>query len=138
MTDNGESGAALFVREDFTSHAGLSLHWKIECDALTDEDWQALAQIASEVLPPFGEVHGIPRGGLAFAEALRAHTTRDCWRLLIADDVLTTGMSMEDARTDLGAEDSLGVVAFSRCQPMHVPGWVTPLFQLADIGGYET
>ena len=27
---------SLFIREDFISHAGLPLTWKVECDALTD------------------------------------------------------------------------------------------------------
>ena len=38
----------LFIKEDFISHAGLPLTWKVECDALTDEDYEALAKIVSE------------------------------------------------------------------------------------------
>ena len=35
----------LFQNGDFTSHAGLPLTWKIECDAITESEWQCLAQI---------------------------------------------------------------------------------------------
>ena len=41
---------SLFIREDFISHAGLPLTWKVECDALTDNDYEALAKIVSEKL----------------------------------------------------------------------------------------
>lgn len=119
----------LFVKQDFTSHSGLPLHWKIECDALTAADWEALAQIASEVLPPFGFVHGVPTGGTPFAEALRAHTDPFSQLIVVADDVLTTGRSMEEARANWPPALTYGVVAFSRAA--EVPEWITPLFQLA-------
>ena len=35
----------LFIKEDFISHAGLPLTWKVECDALTEKImklWQKL------------------------------------------------------------------------------------------------
>ena len=38
----------LFIREDFISHAGLPLTWKVECDALDENDYEALAKIVSE------------------------------------------------------------------------------------------
>ena len=38
----------LFIREDFISHAGLPLTWKVECDALGEGDYEALAKIVSE------------------------------------------------------------------------------------------
>lgn len=113
---------SLFQCVNFISHSGLPLTWKIECDALTDADWDGLARIAIENLPLFGSVEGVPRGGLKFAEALRPHVM---WGpLLIVDDVFTTGKSMKDHR--LGRE-AIGVVAFSRgvC-----PAWITPLFQM--------
>ena len=52
----------LFQLGKFTSHAGKSLEWKIECDALTDEDWECLAKMISDRIM-FHEVVGIPRGG---------------------------------------------------------------------------
>ena len=32
----------LFIKEDFISHAGLPLTWKVECDALTEKDYDCL------------------------------------------------------------------------------------------------
>ncbi len=32
----------LFIKEDFISHAGLPLTWKVECDALDENDYEAL------------------------------------------------------------------------------------------------
>jgi hypothetical protein len=69
---------SLFQLGDFTLASGASSLWKIECDALTPEDWQALAQMAVEILPPFGEVVGVPRGGVPFADALRPFVTKYC------------------------------------------------------------
>ena len=60
----------LFIKEDFISHAGLPLTWKVECDALTEKDYEALAKIVSEKLT-FCDVKGIPRGGIPFEKALK-------------------------------------------------------------------
>ena len=38
----------LFIKEDFISHAGLPLTWKVECDALDENDYEALAKIVCE------------------------------------------------------------------------------------------
>ena len=60
----------LFQRKFFISHAGLPLNWKIECDALTAEDWKGLARmIMDHETRSFGSVEGIPRGGLPLAVA---------------------------------------------------------------------
>ena len=50
----------LFIREDFISHAGLQLTWKVECDALSEGDYEALAKIVIEKIK-FKDVVGIPR-----------------------------------------------------------------------------
>lgn len=122
--------ASLFQRVDFISHSGLPLTWKIECDALTPQDWEALAQMATEVLPPFSHVLAVPSGGLPFAEALRAHKKEGIVRrVLIADDVLTTGASMEEYRLH-SETGTLGVVAFARGP---CPDWVTPLFTFSAV-----
>ncbi len=120
--------SSLFRVGDFTLHSGGKSRWKIVCDSLTPEDWQALALMASEVLPPFGPVVGIPRGGLAFAYALQKHSTPGCTRTLLADDVCTTGASFLEWRDKLANEPTmLGVVAFARGV---VPWWVVPIFQM--------
>jgi hypothetical protein len=116
--------APLFRLGDFTLHSGANASWKIDCDALTDADLACLAKMAAELLPPFGSVEGVPTGGLRFAAALRPYATFG--PPLVADDVLTTGNSMEAQRR--GRPDALGVVIFARgpCPP-----WVTPLFAAA-------
>src|SRR5256885_11517306 len=96
----------LFELGPFTLPSGRITHFKIECDVLTPGDWAALARLAVETLPPFGYVEGVPQGGLAFAEALHAYTTPDNQRLLIADDVWVTGLSMERHRNE---RDAVGV-----------------------------
>lgn len=112
---------SLFQLGDFTLASGASSKWKIECDAITPEEWDALALMASEILPPFGSVEGVLRGGIPFANALRKYVTEG--PLLIAEDVVTTGGSMERFREGWG--DVIGVAVFSRG---HHPEWVTPLF----------
>lgn len=100
----------LFVKEEFTMHSGGKGTVKIECDALTPESWDGLAELAkvTGTLPPFGEVVGVPRGGLPFAEALRPYATKG--PRLVVDDVWTTGRSM---REGMGFHD-VGLVAFAR------------------------
>ena len=38
----------LFQTVDFISHAGLPLTWKIECDALSDDEWKTIAKMIRE------------------------------------------------------------------------------------------
>lgn len=121
---------SLFVPETFVAHSGGTLHWKIECEALTDADWRCLALMAASMLPPFNRVVGIPRGGVPFADALRSHVTPGAHAWVLADDVWTTGGSMREALEALRhphvPEDEIdwpvGVVAFSR-SPDPLPIW---------------
>ncbi len=111
----------LFQIGDFTLASGQKSKWKIECDALTDKDWEALALIASQILLPFGKVEGVPTGGVKFAKALEKYVTKG--KLLIAEDVITTGSSMEKFRE---GRDAKGIAVFSR---ENVPDWVSVLFR---------
>ena len=122
MLASDKSMNGLFQLGKITLHGGQQSDWKIECDSLSDNDWKCLAKIATGLLPPFGEVEGVPRGGLLFADALRLYSTHG--PLLIADDVCTTGISLENHRAD---RDVIGVVAFSRGS---VPAWVIAVFEL--------
>ena len=48
------TGADLFEVGDFTSHAGLPLAWKIECDAIRPEWWKGLARMIMDYqITPF-------------------------------------------------------------------------------------
>lgn len=113
----------LFQLGDFRLHSGGDSRFKIECDALREDDWAALAYMAARRLPAYGSVEGVPTGGERFADALALYATEG-GVLLIADDVLTTGASM--ARHRAGRE-ARGVVAFARGL---APDWVTPIFRM--------
>ena len=116
---------SLFIREDFISHAGLPLTWKVECDALTDNDYEALAKIVSEKLS-FRDVKGIPRGGIPFEKALKPYSTNDeNDPLLIADDVYTTGTSMREVYE----EGAIGIVVFARNKI--TDDWIKAIWQLS-------
>ena len=87
----------LFSAGDFTSHAGLPLKWKIECDAISPEQWSALATMIMEYqTEPFSKVVGIPRGGLALQYALEPYITEGDHPWLVVDDVYTTGTSFRE------------------------------------------
>ena len=115
----------LFRLGQFTAHSGRTLDWKVECDALAPDDWKCLAAMIGPQLR-FGAVEGVPRGGLAFADALAPYATEG--PLLIADDVLTTGGSMEAQRS---GRDAIGVVAFARSAP---PSWVSAVWRMVPPG----
>ena len=96
---------------NFRSAAGLDLTWKIECDALSDDDFGNIAKIAAPVLHPFSAVSGVPDGGGRLACAFGDFLT-ETGPLLVVDDVWTTGKSMRDlAGTILGWK---GFVIFAR------------------------
>ncbi len=115
----------IFIREDFISHAGLPLTWKVECDALTNKDYEALAKIVSEKMT-FRDVKGIPRGGIPFENALKQYcTNNDNDRLLICDDVYTTGTSMREVYE----KDAIGVVVFARNEIKD--DWIKAIWQLS-------
>ena len=113
-----------------TLHSGQKTRYKINCNALTNADWKCLAFIAAtEMLPPFSAVEGVPTGGLKFAKALQKYCQKT-GPLLIVDDVCTTGNSMNE---HLGDRKARGCVVFCRgvCPP-----WVIPLFRMPE--GYAS
>jgi hypothetical protein len=126
----------LFNQGEFTLHSGGTTSFLIDCNALTDEDLAALAKEVSMWLS-WRKVVGVPEGGLRFAEKLSAYNI-DSPELpvLIADDVWTTGASMEQMASDVLRDRDLGngtvvqgVVIFARSE---VRGRVHALFQMAS------
>lgn len=117
----------LFKWGKFTSHSGLELDFKIECDALTADDWDCIARIVAKRIK-FREVYGIPRGGLPLASALSFFKSKDTDVELVCDDVWTTGRSMEEFRANYPGkrEQLVGVVLFSRDK--FTPLWVKTVF----------
>jgi hypothetical protein len=122
-------GLDLIVSGDFISHSGVPLSWKIDCDAFSASEIEALAAIIAQGIE-FSDVYGIPKGGERLALALEQYQSAD-GPVLIVDDVCTTGASLEAARKEIGSagDDVIGAVIFNRgiC-----PAWVTPLFTVTE------
>ena len=123
----------IFQQYNFTSHSGLSLDWKIECNELDNEDYRTLAHLVAKKYK-FYEAIGIPHGGEPFAMALNEYIREESDNLLIVDDILTTGKSMEEMRSHAFVRASWitevsniqGIVIFSRIKD--VPKWIQPIF----------
>ena len=94
----------LFQDGDFKSHAGLPLKWKLECDAITDEEWRCIAKMVMDYqVQPFYKAVGIPRGGLKFAEAMNEYASGDpADQTMICDDVFTTGTTLKEINRAIG------------------------------------
>ena len=121
----------LFQLGDFTLNSGAKSRWKLECDALADADISALAEMIRQMVGPFGFVQGVPRGGLRLAEALAPFVSLTGTMLLV-DDVMTTGGSMERARAayeHVPDNRIIGAVIFARGQRPH---WIKALFQMPE------
>ena len=121
--------AALFQSGAFALHSGELSNWRIDCDALTDADIETLALVVAEGVGDFGTVEGVPKGGLRLAKALEVYAQGGS--LLIVDDVLTTGASMEEQRA---GREAVGAVIFARGE---CPAWVTPLFSSMPTAARE-
>lgn len=119
---------SLFQLGEFVPHSGGRSNYTIDCRRLTPSDWEALAVLAKERVGEFGLVVGVPTGGLNFARALWRHRTPGDETVLVCDDVMTTGRSMEEFRKAI-RHPSAGVVAFARSP---CPNWVMPLFVLGS------
>jgi hypoxanthine phosphoribosyltransferase len=100
---------AMFVDEEFTSHAGLKLGWKIEMDALYVSDWRCLAKMILEhEKRPFRKAVGIPRGGKRLGDILNESATGNSNDpVLIVDDVYTTGTSFRDFIEEYYPDDNI-------------------------------
>lgn len=128
----------LFQFKRIQLHSGAWSDWKIECDALSDEEINLFAHlIACDAA--FCRVYSVPTGGDRLAAALQKHCmdekTMNFPSVLIVDDVLTTGDSIKLRKFDLvnelreeGMEHFviMGAVLFSRTRSY--PRWVRPLF----------
>ena len=125
----------LFQKMDFVGHSGKKLTWKIECDAIQSSEWVTIAHIINELEKrPFGEVVGIPRGGVTLGNILQGYATgKDEDPLLIVDDVMTTGGSfkyfVEQYFRNRPYRKFFGWCVFNRGSD-EAPAWVTSLFTM--------
>lgn len=116
----------LFLYGNFRLHSGKSSQFKIECEALTLQEWFCLGYQLSLRLPPFGRVEGVPRGGMNLAAMMVEYQTLEAEDpLLIVDDVYTTGGSMEAHRR---GRPAIGAVVFART--LVTQPWIAALFQM--------
>lgn len=101
--------------------SGHESDFKIECDALTDDDIECLAYLISK-RAGFRQVHGVPTGGLRLQNALKKYIDSDpLLPVLIVDDVYTTGKSMARYAGNFYPEPYIGFVIFARGElPEHV------------------
>lgn len=114
-------------------HSGGHSSFKIDCDALTDGDLNTLAKLIAREFN-FSKVVGIPTGGNRLAYALQKWIKKD-GPLLIVDDVLTTGNSMEDEKEKYPHLHVIGVVIFARGS---CPSWIHPMFEMCNwVGSFE-
>ena len=124
----------LFQKINLKLSSGKESDFKIECDALTDEDWECLAYLISKKVE-FYSLLGVPTGGYKLHRSLMKYATSKTGNCLIVDDVLTTGSSMEKEKERVlkhfssTTEKVVGFVVFARGK---CPDWVTPLFQMLD------
>jgi orotate phosphoribosyltransferase len=120
----------LFQTGKFTLASGLKSDFKIECDALTDEDWDTIAFHLRDYAEEFGEVIGVPRGGLKLARALQkfCDSGNVSGPRLVVDDVITTGGSIRKLMT---RPTDVGLVLFARDIDRLPPG-VCALFTMTN------
>lgn len=116
---------SLFKLGNFILSSGERTDWVIDCNALSDGDIKAMVSIAIGILPPFGSVVATTHGDMRFVQEL-SHHSQDGGRLLIAQDVITNGNSMEEARD---GRDAIGICMFARQKP---PSWVKAVWRLDD------
>ena len=126
------TSARLFTAGDFTSHAGLPLKWKLECDAISPDEWRCIAKMIKDYqTEPFQAAVGIPRGGAPMGFALNAYATDNPEnKLLSFDDVYTTGTSFKDYCEEHKHDDVFKWVLFARCMAKDLKYGVKALFTM--------
>lgn len=130
----------LFNFGNFKLASGALSPFKIDCDALTQNDIDNLAKlVASSGWSEwsFKKIIGVPNGGNAFAHALSKVLNVDPDSenpILLVDDVWTTGKTMREYKKKYEAESQVeGLVIFSRAPLYKIDLWVSPIF-IIDIG----
>jgi hypothetical protein len=139
MRQRDEGKMDFLKHGEFLSHSGITLRYKVECDALSDATWECFASEIARATKSLGgitEVHGIPSGGMKLANALGRYATEGGRIVAIVDDVLTTGRSMEEKKKKLiedGVEpgDIYGFVLVRRSQDW--TNWIYPFFYVSSI-----
>lgn len=123
----------LFRWGNFVSHSGETLTFKIDCDALTDDDITCIAKIITIKIPKFFKAIGIPAGGTRLANELNKYSDSASNVILIIDDVLTSGNSMEESRKETKKlfknNPIVGFVIFNRSKK-NLPSWINSVCEI--------
>jgi orotate phosphoribosyltransferase len=130
---------SLFQWGDFTLHSGEKSWWRIDCDSFTDSEIELLAKMIRHRNGAFHQVRYPESHPGSFVHKLSTALQRyksdfvgRGFSVLVVDDVLTTGASVEEIKEQAIKEIALegvevwGVVIFARGK---CPDWVTPIFQ---------
>lgn len=133
---------SLFQYGRLTSHSGLQLRWKLECDHWTDEDLEGMAHLLLETLTFGPAIVAVPSderpprnpAGPRLARILRGlPAPRADGPPLVLDDVLTTGASMEETRAAVMRNRTGACVGFVILARGPCPDWVHPLMTVGRI-----
>ena len=112
----------LFQEYNYVGHAGGNLTWKIECDALTSNEWNVLANLILHYEKrPFRVAVGIPTGATELGNILNQHATGEAHHpVLVVDDVYTTGTSFREFKeANYKDEHIIQWVCFARKPTTH-------------------
>lgn len=137
---------SLFQWGHFNLHSGEKTWWRIDCDALSDSEIALFAKLIIDKTPTFNSVVGVDSHPGSSVHKLKQEADKYSspfvnndgkQRILIVDDVITTGSSMNQARSNLLLQAShlsekykpiiYGAVIFARGE---YPDWVRPVFRL--------
>jgi len=117
----------IFITGKFKLHSGQTSNFKIECDSLNGTELELFAELIAEKVK-FKKVIGVPKGGDRLESFLLPYIIDDdTLPILIIDDVLITGNSMEEMKKKIDENNVIGVVLFARGK---CPKWVKPIFTM--------
>ncbi len=108
--------------------SGKKADFKLVADRFIEENLEGLVYLVrKKMMIPYSTVEGIPTGGTRLATALLRKSASYVDPHLIVDDVLTTGRSMERAKSQYIQTPVVGLVVFARGP---CPSWIKAVFTL--------
>jgi len=121
---------SLFNKGIFHLFSGRTTDWVIDCNALSQDDWECIRNLVLERHPNFSHVAGVSTNGKRLADLLSSFCTNG--DVLLVDDVLKVNVMHAHrlyyrTRQEYHDRDVSGYVIFA-CVPC--PTWVRALWQL--------